>query len=167
MIQPKKSSRICRQLLTFQYLQNCPGSLARIPRLENTSGRGKCCRKQKQKRSCNPRARSILTDPEKEQYILSVAQTLSSKDIDDIIEKTAKAYQNAKDVQSAFMKATVGLLVGTQYNNTQFSRRIKPIVRVNILYFWAGLEEEGLISDRLSIPLSRNIAQYGDSEFHH
>ncbi|OJJ85101.1 uncharacterized protein ASPGLDRAFT_24955 [Aspergillus glaucus CBS 516.65] len=78
-----------------------------------------------------------LTDAEKEQYILSVAQTLSSEDIDDVIEKTAKeAYQNAKDVQSAFMKATVGLLV--------------------------GLREEGLVSDRLSIPLSRNIAQYGD-----
>lgn len=72
-----------------------------------------------------------LDDAEKDQYIAALAQTLSSNDIDDVIEKSAKeAQDNANKVYIAFLKATVGLIFVDQRYNTQFAIRMKPILRV-------------------------------------
>lgn len=72
-----------------------------------------------------------LDAAEKSRFIVALAQTLSSNDIDDVIQKSAKeAQDNANQVYLAFMKATVGLIFVDQRYNTQFAIQMEPITRV-------------------------------------
>ncbi|PLB48704.1 hypothetical protein P170DRAFT_475052 [Aspergillus steynii IBT 23096] len=92
-----------------------------------------------------------LDDVEKENYVIAVAQTLSSNDIDDVIEKSAEEAQaNALRVYGAFMQAFTMVLIIDTTHGTQFLARVIPMIRT---YTQILLD---------SIPHARRVADYGD-----